>query len=68
MGSSALERLRRIVVDDPQMRGHLLAAPDRSVFVQEVVDLASGVGIELSRDEIVQGLLDAEQAILGRWV
>ncbi len=50
------------------MRGHLLAAPDRSVFVQEVVDLASGVGIELSRDEIVQGLLDAEQAILGRWV
>jgi EAL domain-containing protein (putative c-di-GMP-specific phosphodiesterase class I) len=68
MGEDALDDVRRIVVDDRQLRDRLLGAPDRRAFIAEVVDVARERGIELTAEEVAGGLRSARLHRQERWV
>jgi Nif11 domain len=68
MAEDALDELRRLVVDDRQLRDRLLSVSDHDAFVLEVVDVAQACGIELSGAEVVEGLGDARRRRFERWV
>jgi hypothetical protein len=68
MGEDALDDLRRFVVDDRLLRDRLLSAPDRHAFVAEVISVAQERGIDLSTDDVVEGLRAARRRRQERWV
>ena len=68
MGDDPLDELRRLVVDDPALRTRLLSAPDRQSFIDQVVVLARRHGIDLSPEEVAEGLSAARQFRRRRWV
>jgi hypothetical protein len=68
MGDTALDDLRGIVVDDRRLRDRLLSAPDRTTFIDLVVEVAAEQGIILSADDVVAGLAEARRQSRERWV
>lgn len=68
MAETALDQLRRAVVDDPRLRERLLAAPSGEAFVAEVVDVARAHGIELSAAAVTEGLAAERRERRARWV
>jgi hypothetical protein len=68
MGVDVLEHLRRLVVDDRSARDRLLLVRDRQAFVAEVVNVARERGIELSPDQVLDGLAEARRRQQERWV
>ncbi len=63
-----LDTVRRLVVDDPRLRSRLLAVADQEAFVTEVVDVAREHEIELSPDDVLEGLREARRRRLQRWM
>jgi hypothetical protein len=63
-----LDDLRRLVVDDPLLRDRLVSTSDRGAFITEVIDVAQERGIELSAEQVVEGLRAARRRRLERWV
>ncbi len=68
MAESALDELRRVVVDDRRLCERLLAAPSSEAFVAEVVDLARRHGIHLTPAAVTEGLEAARRDRRARWV
>ena len=68
MDDDALAELRRLVVDDRGLRERLLAMSGRREFVDEVIDVARERGIELSADEVSDGLRAARRRHRRQWV
>jgi hypothetical protein len=68
MGEAGLDALRRMVVDDRLLRGRLLGHADRPSFIAEVVVLASERGIELTAEDVGNGLDQARRRRRERWV
>jgi hypothetical protein len=68
MVDDPLEALRRLVIDDRSLRERLLPLCDRDEFTAELVALARERGIELSSEQVMEGLGAAHRARLERWV
>jgi hypothetical protein len=68
MAESALDELRRAVVDDPRLRERLLAAPNHEAFIAEVINLARSRGIDLTPAAVSEGLAAARRDRRARWV
>jgi Nif11 domain len=68
MAETALDELRRLVVDDRRLRDRLLAAPGSEAFVAEVVALAQERGIQLTSAAVTEGLAAARRDRRARWV
>jgi hypothetical protein len=68
MENDALDDLRRLVIDDPALRGRLLSSPARQAFIDDVVDVAHEHGIDLSAEEVADALRTARRRSLERWV
>jgi hypothetical protein len=68
MEDDPLGQLRSIVVDDPHLRGRLLAVTDKQAFIAEVVGLARSLAIPLTAGDVDLGLSEARRQDLDRWV
>jgi hypothetical protein len=68
MGNDPLDDLRELVIDDPSLRNRLLSAPDRTSFINGVVEMAGELGIDLSADVVVASLGAAQAQSWERWV
>ena len=68
MSADPLNALRRLVVDDPSLRQRLLAVTDRDAFTLEVIDVATEAGIEITPDQVSDGLREARRRRLERWL
>jgi hypothetical protein len=68
MGHDSLEDLRRLVVDDPELRTRLLRAVDRQAFIGSVIEVAESHGIDVSAHDVVEALAAARRQRQERWV
>ncbi|HEY2769721.1 MAG TPA: hypothetical protein VGI87_04105 [Solirubrobacteraceae bacterium] len=68
MVDDPLDAIRRVVIDDRSLRERLLPLRDRDLFTAELVQLARDRGIELTSEQVMEGLLAARRARLERWV
>jgi hypothetical protein len=68
MGEDALADLRRIVVDDRVLCQRLLSAPDRQAFIAGVIEIAHERGLDVSEDQVVEGLRVARLRRREQWV
>lgn len=68
MSDDALAAVRSRVVDDPQLIERLLATCDLGTFVQAVVEIGGGLGVDLTPADVQDALGAAWGRHLGRWV
>jgi hypothetical protein len=63
-----MDRLRDVVLADEALQDELLAAPDAAQFAQRLTDLADGLGLPLTVEEVRAEVKTARQLWLQRWV
>ena len=68
MSEADLQQFRDAVLADRSLQQALLAAPERSVFTDLVVDLAARRGWSVTGDEVQSALQAARRSWLERWV
>jgi hypothetical protein len=68
MGEDPLADLRRVVIDDGRLRDRLLSAPDGQAFIADVVEIARESGLDVSADQVADGLRDARRDRREQWV
>jgi hypothetical protein len=67
MNSTAVEQLRRVVLDHPAAWARLFRSGEPTEFVPCVLDVAHSFGLELSADEVVAAMRQALRANETRW-
>lgn len=68
VGGEWLDALTAAVVADAALRDRLLAVPERSAFVAEVVAVAAERGLPVTADDVDLAIVAARRAWLSRWV
>jgi hypothetical protein len=66
--SLVMDRLRDVVLADDALQDELLAAPDAARFAQRLTDLAAGLGLALTVEEVLAEIKAARRLWLERWV
>jgi hypothetical protein len=66
--SLVMDRLRDLVLADDALQDELLAAPDAAQFAQRLADLADGLGLALTAEDVLAEIKAARRLWLERWV
>jgi hypothetical protein len=68
MPSFVIDRLRDLVLADVALQDELLATPAARQFAQRLVDLAAGLGLLLTVEDVLAELKAARRLWQQRWV
>jgi hypothetical protein len=63
-----MDRLRDLVLADEALQDELLAAADAAAFAQRLTDLADGLGLALTVEDVRAEMKAARRHWLERWV
>jgi hypothetical protein len=66
--SLVMDRLRDVVLADDALQDELLATTDAAQFAQRLTDLAAGLGLVLTAEEVRAELKTERRRWLERWV
>jgi hypothetical protein len=66
--SLVMDRLRDAVLADVALQDELLATPDAAAFAQRLADLAGGLGLALTVEDVLAEVTAAWRLWLERWV
>jgi hypothetical protein len=63
-----LVKLRELVLADATLQARLRGLPDREAFVSCAVEIAGEHGLHVSREDVEDGLREAQREWLERWI
>lgn len=68
MSSSEFEKLRALVLQNPDLQAELQKINDRDLFVARVVRIGCELGLDLASEDILETMRENRQAWIERWI